>query len=186
MATESPRLLGSRALCFWGLRGAKGREEFSQLTAKLSRAELSGSSGEMLDAAGLAASLPAPRCVFQAGLIKTSSSSTRAQSRSWPRSRATPRRSPASCSTPLRCAAVPSGLFLRGQTCPDRAPRVFLWPDPAFSSFQTEARWCFGVNLPASPLFRSWCSRLLPMLPSGSGLCPTPPACRLCVPTRAP
>lgn len=122
----------------------------------------------------------ASRSLFQVGPTKMSSCSTRARSRSWPRSRATPRRSPASCSTHPRCAR----LFPHFQGASHLDIGTILWWNLPLGALgePNSSR----VNLPVLSCCRTWCSRLLPTPRSGSGPFPTPPASRWSVPTRAP
>lgn len=104
--TESLCVPGSGSLCacFWGQRWRRGARGI--LWAQGKAAGDGGCQEKWVNLVLVAtdASLTTSCFVFQAGLIKTSSSLTRARSRSWPRSRVTPRRSPASSSTHLRCA----------------------------------------------------------------------------------
>lgn len=134
--------------------GAKGREGFSRLVAKLLGTVVPGKAGRTWTWLAADSRLfPAPRFVFQGGLIKTSLSLTRARSRSWRRSRGTPRRLPVSSSTPLRCAQA----RVRPLPSQPRCPRSgFLGPLLVLCSAGVSAscRLATGRFLPAGSSLR--------------------------------
>lgn len=121
VSAKSLWLPGSRSLslCFRGIEVGQGAQGILSPHGKASQDSGPQERWVDLDLVGRRLlSLTAPCFVFQAGLIKTSSSLTRARSRSWRHSKGIPRRLPVLSSIRLRCAQARVRLLPSQPGCP--------------------------------------------------------------------